>query len=109
MEKTMFQIVADFSKTKEQASVIEDIAKKIRKEKQKLYDDMSFLSAGWKGDNADAYMKKVYAIADKASDIADSLQASANVIMQMAQNTYDAEKESYEIAKNRSYSGGGSW
>ena len=61
------------------------------------------IAAAWKGENAAAFCKKGNLVGNNVKNTAQDLKHVAETIREIAQNTYNAEKQNYEIAQARTY------
>lgn len=104
MAKTWDMIEADFKNATRQADELEQIAQNLYTFSQDSFQPcLSAVAANWKGENASVFCKKGTAASDSLLASAEELKRIAAAIRQMAQNTYDAEKRSCEIAQERTY------
>lgn len=102
MAKTMDMIEMDFQNARRQAGELEEIAQSLHMlAEQGIQSCMAGIAANWKGDNAAAFCKKGTIVESNIRQTAQELKNAAEVIRQMAQNTYQAEKANYETARNR--------
>ena len=100
MAKTMYTIEMDYQNAKKQAYELDQIAKSLGMlADQQFQSCLSAVAACWKGENAAAFCKKGNIVGNNIKNSADELKETAAVIRQMAENTYEAEKKNYEIAK----------
>lgn len=104
MAKSIYAIEMDFSKAKAQAGELEQVARDLE---HLLNNDfhpcLSSITSGWKGSNADNFRSKGITIGEHIKQSANDLREAARTIRQIAKNTYDAEKQNYEIARMRTY------
>lgn len=104
MAKTMQAIEMDFQNAKRQAEELEQTAHNLSMLVDNHFQQcIAATAANWKGDNAAAFCKKGYLVGNHIKDSADSLRNIAAVMRQIAENTYQAEKNNYEIAKSRNF------
>lgn len=104
MAKTMDMIEMDFKNANRQADELEQIAQSLHTLSQDSFQPcLAAVAASWKGENASVFYKKGTAASDGLLVSAADLKQIAAAIRQMAQNTYDAEKRSCEIAQERTY------
>lgn len=104
MAKSIYEIEMNFAKAKRQADDLDNVARKIENMLNNEYEPcMNGISANWKGENANAYIKKGNALKTKIEKSASNLKKVANTIRVIAKNTYDAEKAAYELALARTY------
>ena len=104
MAKTMHTIEMEFKNARRQADELEQISKSLS-----MLADSSFqsclagIAAAWKGENAAAFCKKGNLVGNNVKNTAQDLKHVAETIREIAQNTYNAEKQNYEIAQARTY------
>lgn len=104
MAKTMHTIEMEFQNARRQADELEQISKSLS-----MLADSSFqsclagIAAAWKGENAGAFCKKGNLVGNNVKNTAQDLKHVAETIREIAQNTYNAEKQNYEIAQARTY------
>lgn len=104
MAKIMHTIEMEFQNARRQADELEQISKSLS-----MLADSSFQSclagivAAWKGENAAAFCKKGNLVGNNVKNTAQDLKHVAETIREIAQNTYNAEKQNYEIAQARTY------
>lgn len=103
----MDQIEIDFGVAKRQASQLEELASRLEKlAKNDFEDTLQNISSSWKGQNADAYLRKGEKLEDSILRTASDLRRTASTIRTNAQRTYDAEMRARELARLRTYGGG---
>ncbi len=104
MAKTMHTIEMEFQNARRQADELDQISKSLS-----MLADSSFqsclagIAAAWKGENAAAFCKKGNLVGNNVKNTAQDLKHVAETIREIAQNTYNAEKQNYEIAQARTY------
>ncbi|MCI9020865.1 MAG: hypothetical protein HFH32_09015 [Eubacterium sp.] len=104
MAKIMHTIEMEFQNARRQADELEQISKSLS-----MLADSSFqsclagIAAAWKGENAAAFCKKGNLVGNNVKNTAQDLKHVAETIREIAQNTYNAEKQNYEIAQARTY------
>lgn len=94
-------LVIDFNyyKTIEQVKELRSISKALANLGEKdLSACLGKISKNWKGDNADAYIKKAEKLEGYISDSSKNISDTADVLEEMATNLYNAEKENEKIA-----------
>lgn len=102
--KSLTVIRMDFNKAIQQASELEDVAKRLRTlANNDLAGSLQSLSAAWKGEAANAYQNKGVQLKNKVLTSAKNLETIAATIRKVAKCTYDAELRAYYLAKNRTY------
>ncbi len=104
MTKTMDTIEMDYKSAARQADELEQAAQRLHTLSQDSFQPcMAAIAASWKGENASAFCKKGTAVFDRLLASAEDLKQIADAVRQIAQNTYDADKRSCEIAQERTY------
>lgn len=97
-----YQISMDFGQAKRKADELERIADELgRLLGTEFADTLNNLGNNWKGDNAQAYIRKGFSLKEKMEQTAMELRASASTIRAVAKNIYDAEMEAIRIAEER--------
>lgn len=66
-----------------------------------FYGTLQGISNNWKGENAEAYIRKGERLKGKISDTSGDLNKAANIIRTIARNTYNAEMRAWRIAQAR--------
>lgn len=100
-------IEMNFRQAKQQAAQLEELAARLENlAKQDLQETMQELSGVWKGENAEAYMRKGNRLEENIAATAAKLKQIASTIRTTAQRTYETEMRAREIAAERTYSGG---
>lgn len=101
---TKARIEFDFKKALKQASELERIADRIGTISRKnMQDTLQNVSGGWKGENAEIYLKKGEQLSEKIYTTADDLRQTAADIKAIAKKIYEAEMRALSIAKKRDY------
>lgn len=104
MAKTMHAIEMDFQNAKRQAEELEQIAQNLSMLADNQFQQcLAAIAANWKGENAAAFCKKGCVVGNHMKESADSLRKTAAVMRQIAENTYQAEKNNCEIAGSRNF------
>ena len=101
MAKSMWTITFNYNKAVNQASKLDEISRKIKRERNNLNDCKRLLSSVWKSDNSDAYMRKVMKVEDELAQIERELNNASRVVNTNARNTYNTEKRALEIASKK--------
>lgn len=101
MAKSMWTITFNYNKAVTQAAKLDDISRKIKRERNNLNDCKRLLSSVWKSDNSDAYMRKVMKVEDELAQIERELNNASSVVNTNARNTYNTEKRALEIASKQ--------
>lgn len=70
---------------------------------KQLNGTLSELSYHWKGDSADAYIRKGERMKHEIESLARELERTAEVIRSSAERTYQAEMKAKELARERKY------
>ncbi len=104
MAKTMHTIEMEFQNARRQADELEQISKSLSMLADSSFQScMAGIAAAWKGENAAAFCKKGNLVGNNVKNTAQDLKHVAETIREIAQNTYNAEKQNYEIAQARTY------
>ncbi len=104
MVKTMHAIEMDFQKAKKQAEELEEIAQSLRVLSENSFQPcLAKIAASWKGEYAAVFCKKGAVVEHNLKQSAAGFRQAAETIRQTAQNTYEAEKRSVELASTRQY------
>lgn len=97
-----YQIQMDFNKAGQKAGELDDIADRLSKiAETDLPNILNGLGSDWKGDNADAYIRKGVGVGENMRETVKDLRNTAATIRKIAQNVYDAEMEALRIAEER--------
>lgn len=107
MEKNSFMIQMDFVHVNGQAKQLDEIAGKLFRQKNKLNQVKTKIPNAWRGENSDDYSRKMEILVDETERIANALQKIAEVVRGVAKQTYEAENEALERARNRFGGNGG--
>lgn len=100
-------IEMNFRQAKQQAAQLEELAVRLDNlAKKDLQETMQELSGVWKGENAEAYMRKGSRLGENIVATAANLKQIAATIRTTAQRTYETEMRAREIAIERKYGGG---
>lgn len=104
MARSEYSIRMDFKRTIEQAKKLEDLSRKLGNVANKdLVNCRGSLSGSWKGENATAYLNKVQIVEGNISSVSKNIWDTAQVVREIAQNTYEAEMRALERARERRY------
>lgn len=102
--KSANAIIFDFQRASKKAEELEEIASDMRKMAEgELQESLQNLSAAWKGESANEYLKKGFKLQEKILKSAKDLERTALAIRKVAKKTYDAEMLAYRIAMDRLY------
>ena len=101
MAKTMASIAIDFNKSQNHAKELENIANKLAKQRASLVSEKQRISANWKGNNANAFIKKLSVMERDIQNAEKSLKNTAKSIRTHSGNIYRAEKRAIDLAKVR--------
>lgn len=103
--KTRFSIEMDFNKAKKQADELESLAKELKSVATSDYENtINQINANWQSDCSGEYIRKANTVKERMIKSANSLSKAADTIRQVAQNIYNAELASIELAEARTYS-----
>jgi WXG100 family type VII secretion target len=95
-----YSIEFDFEQAKNQAKIIDEIASDLNTLTNSKFDStMQTLSSNWKGESANAYMKKGVTLQSYMKTSARDLNTVANNIRIVARRIYEAEMEAKRIAE----------
>lgn len=98
------EVFIDFQQVIAQARQIETLAETLRQESEgNVANALAELSGAWKGDAADAYLKKGTRFQDELTKTANDLSGTAVVIKEIAKALYDAEQRAAELGIQRQY------
>lgn len=96
------QIQMDFNQAKRKADELDNIADDLsRLSGTDLTNTLNSLSNDWKGDNANSYIQKGFALKGNMDKTVQSIRNTATTIRTVAKNIYDAEMEALRIAEER--------
>ncbi len=102
MAQAMDTIEMDFQNALRQAEALEQAARELELlANGSLQECLRGVAANWKGENAVLFCKKGNIVRTNIGYAAESINHTAQVLRQMAQNIYEAEKRNYEIATER--------
>lgn len=106
--KSESEISLDFKQSIKRAEELENVASDMRKlANDELGNTLNELSAAWRGEAAGSFMNKGAILQEKINKSASNLQNIAATIRSVAKRTYDAEMRALQIARERTYGGGG--
>lgn len=104
MAQSLHTIEVNFTRALQQAQKLEEVASKIETlTEEQCQACFNELSSNWKGDNADAFLKKGKRWNSELKKSAKNLKDTGAAIREIAQRTYEAEKRVYELAQTRIY------
>lgn len=104
MEKTLNEIRMNFRVANAMADRLQELAGKMSSlANERYYGTLRNISNNWKGENAEAYLRKGEKVKDRMSRTAADLRNAAETVRTIAKNTYDAEMKAWQIAQMRSY------
>ena len=104
MAQTSWEITMNFRSAIRQADRLESVAEQMNSMAQQRFSaSIQELSVGWKGENANAYLRKCESLKQKIGETAKQLRGVAADIRSIAQRTYDAEMAALRIAQERNY------
>ncbi len=104
MAQSLHTIEVNYTKALQQAQKLEEVARKIETlTEEQCQACFHELSSNWKGDNADAFLKKGKRWNNDLKKSAKNLKDTGAAIREIAQRAYEAEKRAYEIAQIRIY------
>lgn len=95
------RIAIDFVRVMLQAQQLEELAEELRREGQdRLGGAFSEVSSAWKGEAAEAYLRKGNAYQEKIVKTANELSQTAAALRSAAKRLHDAEQHAIELAKH---------
>ena len=104
MAQSLNEIRMKFKAAMAMADRLQELAGKMRNlADERCYGTLRNISNSWKGENADAYLRKGEKVKEKMSRTASDLDNAAGTVRTIARNTYAAEMRAWEIAQTRSY------
>lgn len=102
--KTEASINFNFNNAKRKAAELEEIAEQLKQiANNDLNGSFQKLSAAWKGEAANDYLKKGEQLRQKLIENARNLENTAATIRNIATRTYRAEMAAYTLAQQRKY------
>lgn len=94
----------NYNRAIQQASELDEIANNLsRLTSSEFAETMQNISANWKGENANKYLKKGERLQSDMSSTAKSLHGVASEIRRIAKRIYDAEMYALALARAREY------
>lgn len=97
-----YQIQMDFNKAGQKANELDGIADRLSSvAERELPNILDALGSDWKGDNADAYIRKGAGVGENMRETVKDLRNTASTIRTIARNIYNAEMEALRIAEER--------
>lgn len=104
MAQSLNEIRMNFRAAMAMADRLQELAGKVHNlADERCYGTLRNISNGWKGENADAYLRKGEKVKGKMSRTARDLNSAAATVRTIAKNTYDAEMRAWQIAQTKSY------
>lgn len=101
---TRSEIRFNFRTAIKQAERLEASAAQLKKlAKTSLENSLNTLSGSWKGENANAYVRKGVTLQNEILNTSQELDRVASDIRRIAKRIYDAEMEALRIASERDY------
>lgn len=102
MDTNMIQL--NFNQAMAKASELEEIAGGLMRAVNGSYEEaLQITFAGWKGENADAYLRKGTQLEEQMMRTANQILQCAQELRRMAERIYRAEVYAASIAGNRIY------
>lgn len=99
MAKSLYQINLDYNKALQQAAELEAIARELKNlGDSEFHSCLEQVAANWKGDNAQAYIKKGQRLKTQMLTSATELNNAAKTIRSIAKRTRQADRNAYFIA-----------
>jgi len=98
--KSLISIQIDFATTKAQAQQLDTLAGQLEDlARSSLENSLKAIGAAWTGESAQEYIQKGELLEEKLKGSAKNLRAIAEAIRQVAQVTYNAEREAILLAQ----------
>lgn len=105
MAKTLYEIKMNFRVANEMADRLQSLASRLAHlADDQFYGTLRGISNNWKGENAEAYIRKGERLKGKMSNTANDLYKAASTVRTIARNTYNAEMRAWRIAQTRNSS-----
>ena len=96
------QIRLDYSKANAAADQLEDIANNLVKLNNGEFENTSTgIRLAWEGENANMFLGKYALTREEIIKTASDINTTAEKVRVMAQNTYDAEMQAIQVARDR--------
>lgn len=103
MAKTIASVALDYNKAQTQANNLESIASQIQNNASKLEGCKTNIASAWKGDNANAYLRKLETVINNLGRIEKNIRKISSTVKVNSKRTYDAEVEAINTANKRTY------
>lgn len=101
--KTLVSIQIDFANTKKQAQKLDTLAGQLDDlANSSLENSLNAIGAAWTGESAEEYLQKGELLEEKLRKSAKNLRAIAEAIRQVAQVTYNAERQAILLTQTES-------
>lgn len=91
-------IEMDFDRAMRQADQIDNLAELLRNTNKNYVGTLQNINAGWKGENANEYIRKGYQLQSKINSTYLELTGIASDIRRIARRVYEAELRALELA-----------
>ena len=102
MANSLNEIRMNFRVANAMAERLEALAKEMNNlANERFYGTLRSINSNWKGENAEAYMRRGETVKGKMQSTANDLRAAASTVRTIARNTYEAEMRAYNIAITR--------
>ena len=93
----------DFQDAMRQAERIASAAEKLSARESELQGHINVIRAGWTGENAELYLRKLETSKANIRRLRDNLTNISDVVKRNARRTYETEMATLEISQRRSY------
>ncbi len=103
MAKTIASVALNYNKAQTQAKNLDSIASQIRTNALKLEGCKKNIASAWKGENANAYLRKIEVVVDNLEKIERNINRIALTVRTNSKRTYDAEVAAINTANKRTY------
>lgn len=102
--KSLDTIQLEYSKAKEQARKLDEIANHLdRVSKNQMNDTLSEIQKAWDSDHSKDYLLKGNRLQQEIDKRVKELRKTADSIREIAQKAYDTDVKAYQIVMQRSY------
>lgn len=103
MAKSKFSIMMNYHKTMQQATALDRLATELAGCLNSNTDSRNQVSAYWKGDNAQRYLRKIDVNNEDIRKIHKNVVDTSNAIKKIAKRTYETEMQTLLISQKRTY------
>ncbi len=97
------EIIMNFKRTRKEAAKLDEAADSLQQLADGEFEDsLQNVSAGWKGENADIFLKKGRLLKAEIMSTARQMRKTAGTIRSIANRTFRTEMEALKTAQTRS-------